>query len=56
MLFALIALGGRKLRGPGFVMALIFAIVVNLFGAITFDRAWNFYDDDATQERLFQPD
>ncbi len=56
VLIALIALGGRKLRGPGFVIALIFAIAVNLFGAITFDRAWNFYDDDATQERLFQPD
>ncbi len=56
VLFALIALGGRKIRGPGFILALVFAIAVNLFGAITFDRAWQFYDDDATQDRLFQPD
>ncbi len=56
VLFVLIALGGRKIRGPGFVTALVFAIAVNLFGAITFDRAWQYYDDDNTQERLFQPD
>jgi hypothetical protein len=56
VLFALIALGGRKIRTPGFVIALVFSIAVNLFGAITFDRAWQFYDDDATQDRLFQPD
>jgi hypothetical protein len=56
VLIALIALGGRKLRTPGFALALVFSIAVNLFGAITFDRAWQFYDDDATQERLFQPD
>ena len=37
-------------------LALVFAIAVNLFGAITFDRASMFYDDDGTQERLFQPD
>jgi hypothetical protein len=56
VLIVLIAMGGRKLRGPGFVAAMIFAIAVNLFGAITFDRASRFYDDDATQERVFQPD
>lgn len=56
VLIVLIALGGRKLRGPGFIAAMIFAIAVNLFGAITFDRAHQFYDDDATQERVFQPD
>jgi hypothetical protein len=56
VLIALIALGGRKLRTPGFALALVFSIAVTLFGAITFDRAWQFYDDDATQERLFQPD
>ncbi len=56
VLFALIAMGGRKLRGPGFIAALIFAIAVNTFGAITFDRLYQFYDDDNTQERVFQPD
>lgn len=56
LLFALLALGGRKLRTPGFVVAMIFAIAVNTFGAITFDRAWQYYDDDATQERVYQPD
>jgi hypothetical protein len=29
---------------------------VNTFGAITFDRLYQFYDDDNTQERVFQPD
>lgn len=56
VLMALIAMGGRKLKGPGFIAALIFAIVVNTFGAITFDRIYSFYDDDNTQERVFQPD
>jgi hypothetical protein len=54
-LLALLALGGRPFRG-GFHAALVFAIVVNAFGAVTFDRAWQFYDDDASQERVFQPD
>lgn len=56
VLFALIALGGRKIRGPGFVLAMIFAIGVNTFGAITFDRGGRFYDDDPTQDRIFHPD
>ena len=56
VLIALIAMGGRKLRGPGFITALLFAIAVNTFGAITFDRLYQFYDDDHTQERVFQPD
>jgi len=29
---------------------------VNTFGAITFDRAGQFYDTDNTQTVLFQPD
>ena len=38
----LIAIGGRPLRG--FAKALIVAgIVVNLFGALTFDREWKYY-------------
>ena len=56
VLFALIAMGGRKLKGFGFIAALVFAVVVNTFGAITFDRLYQFYDDDNTQERVFQPD
>ena len=55
VLFVLLALGGRRFRG-GFVLAALFAVAVNTFGAITFDRAWQFYDDDGSQDRLFQPD
>lgn len=55
LLVALLALGGRPFRG-GFHAALLFAIVVNTFGAITFDRAWQYYDDDNSQTRVFQPD
>lgn len=55
VLFVLLALGGRPFRG-GFHAALVFALVVNTFGAVTFDRAWQYYDDDYTQERVFQPD
>ncbi len=55
LLIVLIALGGRPFRG-GVHAAIAFAIVVNTFGAITFDRAWQYYDDDASQERVFQPD
>ena len=56
MLILLLALGGRSLTGKLPLLALVFAIVVNTFGAITFDRVGIFYDDDATQDRLFQPD
>lgn len=54
-LFLLLALGQRRL-GWGFGALLAFAIVVNTFGAITFDRAGQFYDTDNTQTVLFQPD
>jgi hypothetical protein len=56
MLVVLLALSGRKIAGKLFVALLVFAIAVNTFGAITFDRVGMFYDDDATQERIFQPD
>jgi len=38
----LIAIGGRPLSklGKGMIIA---GIVVNLFGALTFDRAWQYY-------------
>jgi len=54
-LFALLAMTGRRF-GVGFILLMIFAIAVNTFGAITFDRAWEFYGGDGTQNILFQPD
>lgn len=55
MLVVLLALSRRRF-GWGFVALLALAVAINLFGAITFDRAHVFYDDDPTQERVFQPD
>jgi len=55
LLFVLLALGGRRF-GPGFVLCAAFAVVINSFGAATFDRAPAYYDNDGTQNRLFQPD
>ena len=42
--------------GKRFIALGVFAIAVNTFGAITFDRAHQFYDNDRTQTVLFQPD
>ena len=53
--FALLALSGRRF-GPIFKVLFVWALVVNLFGAITFDRMWQFYDHDPTQNVFFQPD
>ena len=55
LLVALLALGGRRF-GAGFYLLLVFACAINLFGAITFDRAGRFYDQDGTQQVIFQPD
>ncbi|MBW2509176.1 MAG: hypothetical protein JRE81_11135 [Deltaproteobacteria bacterium] len=55
LLFVLIALGGRHF-GKGFWACAIFAVAVNTFGAVTFDRHLQFYDDDPTQRVIFQPD
>jgi hypothetical protein len=55
LLVALLALGGRKL-GVVFYTLLVVACAINLFGALTFDRAERFYDQDATQQVIFQPD
>jgi len=55
MLIVLIALGRRRF-GPGFYLCLVFAVVVNTFGALTFDRVSRYYDNDGSQNRLFQPD
>jgi hypothetical protein len=54
-LVAMLALGGRRF-GPGFYVMLGLACVVNTFGAITFDRMPQFYDRDASQQVIFQPD
>jgi hypothetical protein len=54
-LIVLLALGRRRF-GPGFYACLVFSMAVNLFGAITFDRMWTYYDNDGSQNRLFQPD
>jgi hypothetical protein len=42
LLIMLIAIGGRPLTGLAKALIII-GIVINLFGAITFDRAWSFY-------------
>ncbi|HEX2676381.1 MAG TPA: hypothetical protein VHM19_07065, partial [Polyangiales bacterium] len=55
VLVALLALGGRRL-GKTFYAMLVVSIAINLFGAITFDRVNKFYDQDPTQNVLFQPD
>lgn len=54
-LFVLIALGGRRL-GPLFLSCAALAVLINTFGAVTFDRYHQFYDDDPSQEVIFQPD
>jgi len=55
LLFALLALGGRRF-GKAFYALLVVAIAINTFGALTFDRAPRFYDTDASQRVIFQPD
>lgn len=61
-LIVLLALNGRPVRAL-WLSALAFAIVVNAFGALTFDREFvirgrrvSFYDNDYSQQRYFQPD
>ncbi len=55
-LFALLALGGRKLRGGMLVLAL-WCLVVNAFGALSFGRPEyaHYYFVDPTQRILYQP-
>jgi hypothetical protein len=55
VLFVLLAMGRRRF-GPLFYAGLVFALAVNTFGAITFSRAGQFYDGDASQDIVFQPD
>ena len=55
LLFVILALGRRPFRA-GFFVLLLWSVAINLFGAITFDRAWHYYDGDASQDVIFQPD
>lgn len=56
-LFCLLAIGGHRLRAL-FVLAAIWSIAVNAFGALTFQRAsWaKYYYQDGSQTVLHQPD
>lgn len=56
-LFAMIACSGRKL-GAWFKALAVFAVVVNAFGAVSFQRAgWErYYFVDGSQKILHQPD
>lgn len=54
-LIVLLAIGGRRF-GNLFRSALAFAVVVNLIGAITFNRGGALYDDDRSQTREFPCD
>jgi hypothetical protein len=56
-LFAMIAVGGRRLGAPFYALGAA-AIVINGFGAVTFQRAGfeRFYFFDRTQRTLHQPD
>lgn len=55
LLFVLVALSRRRF-GTAFLCCACFAVAVNTFGAVTFDRFTQFYDDDPTQRVIFQPD
>jgi hypothetical protein len=57
LLFALLALGGRRFGAPVWA-AVAFAIVVNAFGAATFNREayQRYYFLERTQRVLYEPD
>lgn len=55
LLLTLLALGARRF-GPLFGLGFVFSLVVNSFGAVTFDRMHRYYDNDNSQNRVFQPD
>lgn len=56
-LFALLAIGGRRF-GFWFALAVLWAVAVNAFGAVTFERAAyrGFYHWDGSQRQFYQPD
>lgn len=53
-LILLLAFSGRKC-GKLFLALCLFSVAVNLFGALTFDRAWEYYPSVSTRT-YFQPD
>lgn len=55
LLFTLVVLSRRRF-GAAFWACALFAVLVNTFGAVTFDRHHGFYDADPTQQVIFQPD
>lgn len=55
VLIALLSVGGHRF-GKRAVAAGVFAVAVNTFGALTFDRVSRYYDTDLTQRILYQPD
>ncbi len=57
LLFMLLALGGWRF-GKAFWSAVVFAVMVNGFGAMTFDRQKfsRFYHVDGSQKTIYQPD
>ena len=55
LLFVLVALSGRRF-GLAFMSCAVLAVLLNTFGAATFDRYQQFYDDDPTQQVISQPD
>lgn len=54
LVFVLITLSKRRF-GTAFLACAAFAIAINAFGAITFDRHPQFYDTDRTQNVIFKP-
>jgi len=54
LLLVLVALSRRPF-GRLFLACAVFSVLVNTFGAVTFDRFPRFYDDDPTQEVIFKP-
>ena len=55
LVLVLVTLSQRRF-GSLFLGCAAFAVLVNTFGAVTFDRYGQFYDTDTTQEVVFQPD
>ena len=55
VLILMLALGGRRF-GKLLVAGVVFSIVVNLFGAVTFDRMWKYYAGGKDRDRIYQPD
>ena len=54
MLMVMLAIGGRKF-GKLFIATLAMSIIINLFGAVTFDREWKYYAGGRNKDRIHQP-